>query len=73
MDEKILFGASIPTVTHGKRWVCITTPQGRKGKLIEFFFKGLSTRPIICIECRTEQPQTFFNVDFPYPKFLELP
>ena len=73
MDEKILFGASIPTVTHGKRWVCITTPQGRKGKLIEFFFKGLSTRPIICRGCRTEHPQTFFNVDFPYPKFLELP
>jgi len=73
MDEKILFGAAIPTVTHGKRWICITTPQGRKGKLIEFFFKGLETRPIICKDCSEEYEQTDFKVEFPYPKFVELP
>ena len=73
MDEKILFGAAIPTVTHGKRWICITTPQGRKGKLIEFFFKGLETRPIICKECREEYKQSDFQVEFPYPKFIQMP
>ncbi len=73
MNEKILFGAALPTVTHGTRWVAITTPKGRKGKLVEFFFKGLDSRPIICKSCREEYPQTFFNVDFPYPKFLEMP
>jgi len=73
MDEKILFGAAIPTVTHGRRWVCITTPQGRHGKLIEFFFKGLETRPIICKECGASYTQKYFNVEFPYPKFLEMP
>ncbi len=74
MDEKILFGAAIPTVTHGKRWICITTPQGRQGQLIEFFFKGLETRPMICKDCGEEYPQTDFpSVVFPYPKFIELP
>ena len=73
MDEKILFGAAIPTVTHGKRWICITTPQGRKGKLIEFFFKGLETRPIICKDCNEEYEQSDFQVEFPYPKFIEMP
>ena len=73
MKESILFGAALPTVTHGKRWVAITTPKGRKGKLVEFYFKGLETRPIICKECKKKYEQTFFNVDFPYPKFLELP
>jgi len=73
MKEKILFGAALPTVTHGKRWVAITTPKGRKGKLVEFYFKGLESRPIICKECWTEYEQAYFNVDFPYPKFLELP
>ena len=73
MDEKILFGAAIPTVTHGSRWVCITTPQGRKGKLIEFFYKGLETRPIVCKECGEKHDQSYYNVEFPYPKFIELP
>jgi len=73
MNEKILFGAALPTVTHGMRWVAITTPKGRKGKLVEWFFKGLESRPIVCRSCREEYPQKFFNVDFPYPKFLELP
>ncbi|KKM67269.1 hypothetical protein LCGC14_1472870, partial [marine sediment metagenome] len=73
MNEKILFGAALPTVTHGRRWVAITTPKGRKGKLVEFFFKGLESRPIICRNCKEEYPQKFFNADFPYPKFVELP
>ena len=73
MNEKILFGAALPTVTHGIRWVAITTPKGRKGKLVEFYFKGLESRPIICKSCREEYPQSYFNADFPYPKFLELP
>ena len=73
MNEKILFGAALPTVTHGTRWVAITTPKGRKGKLVEFFFKGLDSRPIICKKCREEYKQSDFNVDFPYPKFIEMP
>ena len=73
MNEKILFGAALPTVTHGFRWVAITTPKGRKGKLVEFFFKGLDSRPIICKKCREEYKQSDFNVDFPYPKFIEMP
>lgn len=73
MDEKILFGAAIPTVTHGKRWICITTPQGRQGQLIEFFYKGIETRPIICKDCGIEHDQAYYNVEFPYPKFIDLP
>jgi len=73
MNEKILFGAALPTVTHGMRWVAITTPKGRKGKLVEFYFKGLDSRPIICKNCREEYKQGEFNVEFPYPKFLEMP
>jgi hypothetical protein len=73
MNDKILFGAALPTVTHGSRWVAITTPKGRKGKLVEFFFKGLESRPIICKNCRTEYGQKLFEVDFPYPNFLDLP
>jgi len=73
MNEKILFGAALPTVTHGMRWVAITTPKSRKGKLVEFYYKGLESRPIICRKCREEYKQTDFNVDFPYPKFLQLP
>ena len=73
MNEKILFGAALPTVTHGMRWVAITTPKSRKGKLIEFFYKGLESRPIICRKCRERYKQSEFNVDFPYPKFLQMP
>lgn len=73
MNEKILFGAALPTVTHGARWVAITTPKGRKGKLVEFFFKGLESRPIICRNCREQYKQSDFTADFPYPKFLEMP
>ena len=73
MNEKILFGAAIPTVTHGKRWVAITTPKGRKGKLVEWFFMGIESRPIICKDCREKYKQAYFNVEFPYPKFLKLP
>ena len=73
MNEKILFGAALPTVTHGARWVAITTPKGRKGKLVEFFFKGLESRPIICRNCREHYKQSDFTAEFPYPKFLEMP
>ena len=73
MNEKILFGAALPTVTHGARWVAITTPKGRKGKLVEFFFKGLDSRPIICRKCGERYKQSYFNVEFPYPKFYEMP
>jgi len=73
MNEKILFGAALPTVTHGARWVAITTPKGRKGKLVEFYFKGLESRPIVCRICGEEYKQTDFNVDFPYPKFNQMP
>jgi len=73
MNENILFGAALPTVTHGARWVCITTPKGRKGKLVEFYFKGLDSRPIVCRICGEEYSQSDFDVDFPYPKFIEMP
>jgi hypothetical protein len=73
MNEKILFGAALPTVTHGSRWVAITTPKGRKGKLVEFYFKGLESRSIICKNCKEEYKQSEFNIEFPYPKFLDLP
>jgi len=65
MDENILFTAAIPTVTHGDRWVIITTPQGSKGQLIEYYIKGVETRPVICKNCRT----WFKQEDFPYANF----
>jgi hypothetical protein len=73
MNEAILFGAALPTVTHGKRWVAITTPKGKRGKLVEFYLKGIESRPIVCKKCSTEYKQKDFDVEFPYPKFLELP
>lgn len=74
MDEDILFSAALPTVEHGERWVAITTPQGNKGKLIEFYDKGLVSRPIICTTCRSEYSQNHFNVTFPTRgKFVEIP
>lgn len=74
MEEKILFGAALPTVRHGLRWVAITTPKGKKGKLIDFYFKGLETRPLICKSCKTEFPQgAFLDVTFPKDKFLQIP
>jgi len=65
MDESILFSAALPTVEHGERWVAITTPQGNKGQLIEFYDKGLETRPILCKSCGAEYAQTHFTVTFP--------
>ena len=73
MDEDILFSAALPTVEHGERWVAITTPQGNKGKLIEYYDKGLTTRPILC-SCGAEYSQNHFDVDFPTRgKILEIP
>lgn len=63
MDQKILFTSALPTVTHGIRWILLSTPKGRKGKFIDYYFKGLSTRPIICNGCNYEFPQVSFNVD----------
>ena len=63
MDEKVLFTSALPTVTHGTRWILLSTPKGRKGKFIEYYFKGLKTRPIVCNGCGYEFPQVSFNVE----------
>ena len=74
MEDSILFGAALPTVRHGFRWVAITTPKGRVGKLVDLYFKGLESRPIICKKCKYESPQVqFVNVTFPTGKFLTMP
>ena len=65
MDEDILFSAALPTVEHGERWIAITTPQGNKGKLIEYYNKGLESRPILCSHCGAEYSQNHFNLRFP--------
>lgn len=62
MDEKIIFQSALPTVTHGKRWIMLSTPKGPKGKFIDFYNIGLDTREIICKECGEHFPQTAFNV-----------
>ena len=66
MDEEILFAAALPTTTHGIRWIMLSTPYGPKGKFIDYYYRGLETRPIICTKCNTEFPQSAFNVDY-YP------
>jgi len=63
MEEKILFSSALPCVTHGERWIMLSTPKGRKGKFIDYYFRGLETRPIICKGCGYEFPQVAFNVD----------
>lgn len=69
MDQKILFTSALPTVTHGTRWILLSTPKGRKGKFIDYYFKGVETRPIICNGCGYEFPQVSFNVErFPLGK-----
>ena len=66
MDESILFSAAIPTTTHGERWVIITTPQGSKQKIIDYYIKGVETRPIICKGCGNQYTQKHFHeVEFP--------
>jgi len=69
MDEKIIFQSAMPTVTHGERWIMLSTPKGPKGKFIEYYYKGLETRDIICKACGERFPQAAFNVDrFPNGK-----
>ena len=63
MEEDILFGAALPTTTHGKRWIMLSTPYGPKGKFIEYYFRGLESRPIICKACGEKFPQRIFNVE----------
>jgi len=62
MDEKVIFQSALPTVTHGERWIMLSTPKGPKGKFIDYYNIGLDTRPIICEECKEEFPQAAFNV-----------
>lgn len=65
-DESIIFSAAIPTVTHGERWVAITTPDGNRGKLIDYYIKGVETRPVICTRCGAKYEQKYFvGVKFP--------
>ena len=61
MDESILFSASLPTVTHGERWVVITTPQGSKGRIVEMYLDANERRQIICKGCGKKYPQTHFH------------
>lgn len=63
MEEAVIFTSALPTVTHGKRWIMLSTPKGPKGKFINYYNKGLDTRPIICEECGGEFPQLAFTVD----------
>jgi len=75
MDESILWSAAIPTVTHGERWIIITTPQGGKGRLIERFMKAIASRPVICRKCGAEYSQNhFINAKFPDKNYIwEMP
>jgi len=63
MDEKVIFQSALPTVTHGIRWIMLSTPKGPKGKFIDYYNKGLDTRPIICERCGESMPQAAFNVN----------
>jgi hypothetical protein len=66
MDESILFSAAIPTTEHGERWIAITTPDGYKGKLMDYYVRGVGTRPIICKQCGSQYSQkSFLNAKFP--------
>lgn len=75
MDESIFFSATIPTVTHGERWILITTPQGSRGKLVEMYMDAVQKRPIICCSCGAEFLQSSFHkVEFPDKnKIWEMP
>lgn len=69
MDEEIIFTSAMPTVTHGKRWIMLSTPKGPKGNFIDYYYRGLETRPIICNACGEKFPQAAFTVDhFPNGK-----
>jgi len=63
IEEEILFAAALPTTTHGERWIMLSTPYGPKGKFIDYYYRGLETRPIICNNCGSEYHQSAFNVD----------
>jgi len=63
MEEKVIFTSALPTVTHGIRWIMLSTPKGPKGKFIDFYNKGLDTRSIICVECEEVMPQHAFDVN----------
>ncbi len=66
MDESILWSAAVPTVTHGERWIIITTPAGGKGDLIKRFIKAVTSRALICKKCGAEYSQTkFVEAKFP--------
>ncbi len=67
MDESILFSAALPTVEHGERWIIITTPQGSKQKIINYYIKGVTTRPVICNNCGNQYTQKHF-VDKEFPE-----
>ena len=63
IEEEILFAAALPTTTHGLRWIMLSTPYGPKGKFIDYYYRGLESRTIICKKCGAEYPQAGFNVD----------
>lgn len=66
VDEDLIFRSAIPTVTHGERWVAISTPEGPRGKLMDYYFQGLETRPIICKNCgETYNQKEFHDITFP--------
>jgi hypothetical protein len=75
MDESVLFGSAMPTVTHGERWIAITTPQGGKGKLIELYIKSVASRPVICNKCGRNYDQKDFPLaSFPTKNYIwEMP
>jgi hypothetical protein len=63
MEEKVIFTSALPTVTHGERWIMLSTPKGPKGKFIDYYNIGLDTRPIICEKCGEHLPQAAFTVE----------
>lgn len=72
MDESVLFGAALPTTRHGIRWIMLTTPKGRKLKFMDYYYKGLETRPVICTKCKTRYSQADFNItEFPADRIPE--
>jgi len=61
-----LFASAVPTVEHGERWVAITTPDGFKGKLLNYYVNAVMTRPVICTTCGSQYSQkSFLNAKFP--------
>lgn len=75
MEEEIFFSAALPTVTHGDRWVAISTPKGSDGKLMKLYMDGVKTRPVICKKCRNEYAQSHFpDAGFPIKnRIWEIP